>query len=392
MAKEEREVKFWYTTSTGRHIPVFEGETKADAVKRAFGDNRANSGKTASNSQSKPVEDKQSREMAQAKERATALNAEQEYKDRLVAGSKIEKKNGGLTFNGKPVDKLDTSDAGTKGKDSLADHINEKGELSPKRLEVHRQIMEDYFKGRVGLKEGQTPVEHQPYGPNDEKVAMFTGGGGASGKGAFGKNPGKFYSQNKNPLVIDPDEIKKQLAKADGKELNDELTGYYHEESSALAKQIFSTSLQNNYPTMFDGTATGVGSTLKKVALAEKHGYKTEMSFVFSDWSTVRQNSLDRYENTGRLVPPAQLLGAHQKAYGAVTELQDKFDSFKVYDNAGRDLKLVGSQTGKQKLKITNTESFARFSKSADEFKLSTDEIDRYYADVAKIKQKKYGK
>ena len=378
--KEEREVKFWYTTKTGRHIPVFEGETKADAVKRAFGDNRSNDGKTASNRQSASETDKKSTEIKNAQERAKSLNAEQDYRDKLTSGSKIEKKDGQLTFNGKKMDKLDTTDAGTKGKDSLADHINEKGELSPERLEVHRRIVEDYFRG------------HQPYGPNDEKVAMFTGGGGASGKGTFSKNVGEYYSQNRNPLVVDPDEIKKSLARAEGKELTDELTGYYHEESSALAKQIYSTALQNNYPTMFDGTATGVGSTLKKVALAEKYGYKTEMCFVYSDWATVRQNSLDRYEKSGRLVPPAQLLGAHQKAYGAVTELQDKFDSFKIYDNAGRNLKLVGSQTGKQKLKITNSESWTRFSKSAGEFDLSTDAIERYYADVAKIKQKKSGK
>ena len=375
MAKEEREVKFWYTTSTGKHIPVFDGETKEDAFKRAFG-----SKNNADKGQSKQSTDKKSAEIKNAQERAKSLNAEQNYKDKLRSGSKVEKKDGQLTFNGKKMDKLDTSDAGTKGKDSLADHLNEKGELSPERLEVHRQIVEDYFKG------------HQPYGPNDEKVAMFTGGGGASGKGTFGKNPGAYYSQNKNPLVIDPDEIKKSLAKADGKELDDALTGYYHEESSALAKQIYSTSLQHNYPTMFDGTATGVGSTLKKVQLAQSYGYKTEMCFVYSDWATVRQNSLDRFESKGRLVPPTQLLGAHQKAYSAVIDLQDKFDSFKLYDNAGRNLKLVGSQTGGTKLKITNGESWLRFSKSADEFKLSADEIDRYYADVAKIKQKKYGK
>ena len=372
LAKEEREVKFWYTTKTGKHIPVFEGETKEQALNRAFG-----SKNNAAEGRSKQPTDKKSTEIKNAQERAKSLNAEQDYRDKLISGSKIEKKDGQLIFNGKKMDKLDTSKAGTKGKDSLADHVNEKGEVSPERLEVHRRIVEDYFKG------------HQPYGPNDEKVAMFTGGGGASGKGTFSKNVGEYYSQNRNPLVVDPDEIKKSLARAEGKELTDELTGYYHEESSALAKQIYATAIQRNYPAMFDGTATGVDSTLSKVRLAEKYGYKTEMNFVYSDWKTVRQNSLDRYEKSGRLVPPAQLLGAHQKAYGAVTELQDKFDSFKVYDNAGRNLKLVGSQTGKQKLKITNSESWTRFSKSAGEFDLSTDAIDNYYEDVAKIKAKR---
>ena len=31
----DREPKAWFTTKTGKHIPIFEGETKADALKRA---------------------------------------------------------------------------------------------------------------------------------------------------------------------------------------------------------------------------------------------------------------------------------------------------------------------------------------------------------------------
>lgn len=30
---EQREVKYWFTTKTGKHIPVFEGESKQDALK-----------------------------------------------------------------------------------------------------------------------------------------------------------------------------------------------------------------------------------------------------------------------------------------------------------------------------------------------------------------------
>jgi len=30
----DKEIKFWFTTKTGKHVPVFEGETKAEALKR----------------------------------------------------------------------------------------------------------------------------------------------------------------------------------------------------------------------------------------------------------------------------------------------------------------------------------------------------------------------
>lgn len=361
-----------WITAHGKHIPLGAGESKEDAIKKAF-DDKDNSIK---------------RNEVEAKR----LKANDAYRDAKLSKANIGVQNGSLTFNGKPIDKLNTSEAGEKETDSLADHLKANGELSAERLELHRQIIDDYFKG------------HQPYAPGEEKVAMFTGGGGASGKGTFSgndrdtneSNVSKFYSQDKNPLKIDPDEIKKSLAKADGHvdkdgegKLDNRLSGYYHEESSALAKQIYSTSLQNNYPTLYDGTATSVPSTLSKISLAEKYGYKTEMCYICSDWKTVRQNSLDRYEKSGRLVPLSQLTGAHRKVYNAITQLQDKFHSCKVYDNAGRNLRLVGQQQGKKPLKIINAESWERISKSGQEFLLDKYQIQKYTDDADKITAKR---
>lgn len=365
MSDKEKDIQ-WITVH-GRHIPLGQGESKADAIKRAFNSDA----------------DRKEASISKQKAQADKLNNEYKYRDKLKDGKKVTVRDGKIMFNGKEVDKLDTSTPGKPGQDSFADHMKN-GQLSAERQEVHRQIIEDYFKG------------HQPYGPNDEKVAMFTGGGGASGKGTFTKvndnghrNIGDYYSQDKNPLIIDADEIKKSLAKADGRVLDDSLTGYYHEESSALAKQIYATSLQHNYPTLFDGTATGVKSALSKVSLAEKYGYKTEMNFLYSDWNTVKENSLGRYENTGRLVPIAHLTKAHRDAYDAVVAQQDKYDSFKLYDNAGRSMKLVGQSFGKTKLKISNQESWNRFSKSKDDFTLSPEEISKYNKRVAEITKRR---
>jgi predicted ABC-type ATPase len=368
---EEREVKFWFSTSTGKHIPVFEGETKADAVKRVLGSSQ----KSKPVSDKKSSDDKKAQEIAKATENAKKLNDEQNYKDTLNKGTKVTVKNGKLMFNGKEIDKIDTKDAGTPGKDSFADNMKN-GELTPERQEVHAQIIEDYFK------------EHQPYGPNEQKVAMFTGGGGASGKGQFtgtnGANVGKYYSQDRNPVIIDPDELKKSLAKADGRVIDDKLTGYYHEESSALAKQIYSTAIKNNYPALYDGTATGKG-IYGLLDSAKQYGYKTEMNFICSDFKTVQMNSLSRYKNSGRLVPAEQLFGAHQKAYGAVTNLQDKFDSFTLWDNAGRNMQKIGTSSLGKSLTILNQESWDRFSNSPAEFILNVEKIDRYSLAASRV-------
>jgi len=343
---------------------------------------------------------KQDNEIKKASDTAKSMNAEEKYRDSLKQGNKVTVKRGKTMFKGKEVQALDTKDAlqEIRGDEkhapkdnSLAKHLDKDGNLSEARKKIHAEILQDYFNGVIEAKKDQKPVAHQPYAPGEKRVAMFTGGGGASGKGAFSKDVGKYYSQNNNPMVIDPDALKSVLMKydfPDKKSIDSELTGWYHEESSALAKQIYATALEHDFPVMYDGTATGSG-IYKLLDMAKQKGYSPEMNFIFSDWKTVRQNSLDRLEKSGRFVPPEQQLGAHQKAYKAVEALQDKFDSFKLWDNAGRKMRLVGESSGNNKLKISNAESWNRFKTSADDFTLSKEEIDRFYDDADKISKKR---
>lgn len=348
----------WFTSKTGRRIPIFEGESKADAVKRTFSKSENNNSKN--------------RQIEQSRKEADRLNKESNYQNELKKGGAVQRKNGKLFFKGKEMESLDVSEANAEDGDSLGKYVKN-GKLSEERQEVHRQIIENYFKG------------HTPYAPGEEKVAMFTGGGGASGKGGFSRDAGKYYSQNRNPLVVDSDEIKHALAKADGLSLNDKLTRYYHEESSSLAKQIYTTALQHNYPVMFDGTATNPKSVLKKLAQAEAKGYKTEMCFLFSDFATVRNNSLKRYKKERRFVPPAALLGAHKNAYKAVMALEGKFDSVKIYDNAGHKMKLVGKGSKNKKIQILDPSGWKRFKNVENEFTLTDAQMKAWLDDKNKI-------
>lgn len=360
----------WFSTKTGRHIPIKEGQTKEQALNEALKNDTKNAVKQNVNRDFKQKLNNFSKRKEEAA-RLNKLTAERISRHAKAVGNHVY-------FNDKEIPKLDISSANAPDKefpkgDSLYSHLQKNGQLTPERAAVHRRIIEKYL----------GPCK--PYKEGEEKLALFTGGGGASGKGKFSKNVGNFYSKDDHPAIIDPDEIKKDLAAADGTELNDKLTGYYHEESSSIAKQIYELALSNNLPCLYDGTATGIGSVLKKLALAEKFGYKTEMSFVFSDWDTVRQNSLDRFRNQGRLVPIRRLLGAHIQAYSAVLGLQDKFDSFKLYDNAGRNLRQIGASSKGKKLKISDQTSWERFKQSPQEFALSEREINRYLADADKI-------
>ena len=393
MAKEKREPVKWVTLKGGRRIPIYDGDTRDDIKNRIAesvkqGPKNAKVNTTASNASKMTGNSldahKKDKDIAKSESVAEKLNNESKYRDELAKGDKVSLNSGKMSFKGKPVPDISTKEAGIQGPDSFTAHLKN-GKLTPERAEVHRQIIEDYFKG------------HKPYAPGEEKVAMFTGGGGASGKGVFTKkdeatgksNIGDFYSQNKNPLTIDPDDIKKLLAKADGTEINGKNTGFYHEESSALAKQIYATALQHQYPALYDGTATGSG-VYELLKMSKDAGYKTEMNFLYSDWKTVRQNSLDRYVKQHRLVPIREVMKAHIKAYDAVQKLSqtDLVDSIKVYDNAGRNLKLT-AEGGKGKgLSIKDAASMKRFSDSAGEFTLNEKQIEEYARDVAKLKKK----
>ena len=436
-----KEPKFWFTTKTGKHIPVYEGESKADALKRALGSEKAtqqtqkssaksvSTSKSSSNAEKKSVstvknndkketkvqkvekkvekqpekqvqtqkkpesqpvkkkesaEERKQREISEAKTRMDRINAEKSYEESLKMGNKVGIKNGHLTFKGKEVPDFNTtgamSELDRKSTNSLADYLDEDGNLSPERLAVHRKIIEEYF------------GDKKPYAPGEEKKALFTGGGGASGKGFLFTNKDDWkYSSNDNPVIVDADKLKTMLNEYDfnsgrqdvSKKLTDFTTGWYHEESSALAKQIYQMCLDNNYPVMYDGTATGRNYP-KLIKQAQEHGYRTEMNFLFSDWNTVRNNSMIRYLNSDRLVPLEHQLSAHANAYDAVMRINDMFDSFSLWDNraigtnskTGKYMykaKKIATNTKGGQLKILDDKSWNFFKNAQEEFEHNAD-------------------
>lgn len=458
MSKFDKDKVTGWFTMNGKHIPIYNGETKADAIKRSISgkspkfksssfnktinkkgdivksdknsdkdtsdavkkvkkdDTKQTKSKVSSNNDLKQssskeskkkdsTEEKRQKQIADAKVKSDKLNADKKYEESLKFGNKVGIQNGHLTFKGKEVEKLNTSDIMSdkkkNRKGSMNDYVDKDGNVSPERLEVHRQIIEEYF------------GDHKPYKPGEEKKALFTGGGGASGKGTlFTKNIGKVYSSDDNPVIVDADELKNKLnaydyehGRFDGqedketyKQLNDVTTGWYHEESSALAKQIYKMCLDNDYPVLFDGTATNIDSTVEKIKQAEKAGYKTEMNFLFSDAKTVIANSLVRYMHTGRLVPITQQLKAHRNAFKAVLGIYTKFDNFSLWDNrvVGKEW-VTNPKTGKKEyrdrynqekiaenhkngiIKISNGKAWKFFQSADKEFDLYNSQIRDFY-------------
>ncbi len=405
----------WITVK-GRHILLGSGESVDDAIKRTFAKNKSDANKQS---------DKRESDIEKAQVETKRLNDEQKYQDNLKQGTKVTNKNGVMTFKGKSY-KLGDYDDIVVGKpsadypdgDSMYKALDKNGNLSAERAEIHRQVLEDYFTKIRDENGNEVPITYTPYAPGEEKKALFTGGGGAAGKGQLsamsesGSGFNKFYGSDKNHLVIDADRLKFMLWQHDVKNgMYDEDfkafkvdhpnakiedlfdAGYYHNESSALADQIWSMSIDNNYPIMYDGTATKPKSVEKRLKSCRDKGYSCHSNYIFADEPTVRENSIYRYckgddYGMNRLVPPVVLFGAHRKAQKAVPAIASMYDSFTLWDNTGRKLTKVASQTGGKKLTISDQGRWNTFQskRHVDSFDYTPEQISEYKREAVRRK------
>lgn len=397
----EKEIQ--WITMNGRHIPIGEGESKKEAIQKflakqghtvaknvvqkrdANKSTNEKAGKSASSSDTVKKapklshEEKKQSEIENAKKIASKVNEEQAYQDSLRMGNKVKIEGKDLVFKGEKLDKPPIKDRVKQEENSLSEHLDADGNFTKERLELHQKIIEDYF------------GDHKPYAPGQEKKCLFTGGGGASGKGQFSKDVGKFYSSNDNPIVIDSDELKKILCKADtGQELDKDRTPYYHAESSYLTSQILSAATKHGFPVLYDGTATDPAKMEKIFKDAKSKGYKTEINYLFSDYDTVVANSLKRYDETNRLVPYEVQMDAHASVPSAVSALYDKVDNFALYDNRGRAMKLVATSQNGGKLSVKDKSSYDYLmTESKKNFEITPERKAQFESEVAKIDAKK---
>ena len=247
------------------------------------------------------------------------------------------------------------------------------GRLSSERYKLHNQIIKDYFAGK------------KPYSDGDKKIAYFTGGGPASGKGTFSHNVKDYYSKDDNPVVVDPDDVKELLIAADGKQMSERNTTYYHTESLMLANRIFQIAAQNNYPVLYDGTATNYGTIMEKLNLMKSLGYKTEMRYMSTDVNTALDSSLDRYRTSGRLVSLDRLLMAHEGAQTTAPQLSNIVDDMKLYNRNGVTLVATG---GNGTMNIKDQKTYDNFTKQGA-YKLNKDAVNNYMSRYQQIKDER---
>jgi predicted ABC-type ATPase len=291
--------------------------------------------------------------------------------------------NGGATAvtlgpNGKPREygKADTSDAAADiaagEHNSLEKHLDKDGTLSPEREALHRKIIDEMLEGKV-------PVEGQA-------TMTMLGGGPASGKSSVMSSD---TSKDPHAVTIDPDAFKEKLpGYAEMAAKTDKAAGFYHEESSMLAKQFATVVYSENYNTIYDGTGDGsVKSVQKKIADARKHGYRVEAKYVSIDTEEAVRRNKKRYEDAkanGEIArkPDENIVRAtHAKVSDISVACAKDFDYIEVWDNNGAkgQQKMIASGGGGKGLKVVpgQEEAFKNYlnkgTKGASGFKTLPD-------------------
>ena len=259
-------------------------------------------------------------------------------------GNVISGKMGNLKPKSAAAKKIDTSDALKevleKGKhNSLEDHMDKDGNLSPERQAVHDEIIKKFFADKV---------------PYDGRATMIMAGGGpASGKSFISRTANEEFGKD-SVVKIDPDDMKAMLpGYRDMAIETDEAAGFYHEESSALAKRAYQYACDNNINVVYDGTGDGSeASVAKKMKTARDAGYEVVGRYVTVDIPEAFVRNEQRYlsakekwdnasdaEREKMLPPrlPAKYIvnNTHVEVSSIVPKVANQFDRFELYDNNG---------------------------------------------------------
>ena len=251
-------------------------------------------------------------------------------------GNVTSGKNGDMKPKKDDARTIDTKDALKEIRDgkmnSLAEHMDENGNLSAERQAVHDEIIRNMFANKV-------PFDGQP-------TMIMSGGGPASGKSFITKNAKANFGEE-TVTKIDPDDIKKLLpGYTEMAKESDQAAAHYHEESSALAKRAYQFALDNGLNVVYDGTGDGsINSVKKKIDAAREAGCKVNGEYVTVDTEEAIRRNQKRYDDAKkdydsgksdippRKPPEGYVRECHQKVTDISVEVAGLFDSFTLSDN-----------------------------------------------------------
>lgn len=256
-----------------------------------------------------------------------------------------------------------------EAKHTINQYLDDNGNLTPEREELHAQSVDNLFSGKK-------PVE-----PGQKKTFTMFGGGSAAGKGGLSdpKRCGDFQSSfftggtpaKDSVATIDADELKKdipeyrEMLKTDP----DNAARYAHEESSAIAKRAMQAAFDNGYNCTLDGTGDGsVEGVRKKIKQARDRGYEVNACYVTCPTELAVERSIARGKKTGRNVPIESVRKIHKAVSQIFPQVASEFDHVALFDTAqgGKPVLIAECQRG-GKIKVINQKLYDAFLAKGNE-------------------------
>lgn len=263
-------------------------------------------------------------------------------------------------------------DAIVKGRDSAWDHMVPDGKggykFTPERQAIHEKIIAKRL-------DGKPSVENPTF--------VMMGGGGGSGKGTLLLSglikdlPGTEESR----VHIDADEIKMELPDYRRMVSEGNKTGvasFTHEESSILTKEVQRRATARRNDILLDGTGDSSEDSLRaKIESPRAAGYEIRGEYVSAPTMKAWEQNVERAANGPRgLVPPSELVKAHQSVSQIVPKMSSEFDSFRLWDSSGGKgtQVVIATNTKGGKIKVTDSKKYKIFQDKADEV-ISADKL-----------------
>lgn len=190
--------------------------------------------------------------------------------------------------------KLRSWQRGTPG----LDNPNEDGRFppdptinSPERQAYREQIINEY------LSQGSTEPKS-----NGKPVAIVMMGGPASGKSTFRQ---RQYGDEPGYVTIDADDVKTKLPEYELAVANSDIyaAARAHEESSAIAKQVYRAALAGRMNLIFDGTGKNANNYERMLRDLKDAGYEVRLMMPHIEAVDGIARVTARAERSGRYVP-----------------------------------------------------------------------------------------
>lgn len=190
------------------------------------------------------------------------------------------------------------------------------GKYTPEREAVHQRIMDEMTRTMV-------PTEHP--------TLFLTGGLAGSGKSTMMKEP-QYAGYGDKFVIIDSDNIKAMLAKADGIANVGSKAATYHVESSEVVYKVLHKAVSNHASVGLDGTMKSQVKVERLVALFKRNGYKVESAFTELPARKAMERATGRFLAGGRFVDPLFIAENDHKNIGTMRSLKDVSDTWRIWN------------------------------------------------------------